>query len=1149
MKMFRVSRVGATPLRGLGVMCCLQALMLPGDYAQAATIVDNATLDINSSLPATDYLVRNNGVLNASGANTRSITAQTGSTLNISGTTVVGNAGIEGVVVTSSKGTIDQTSITSDDVGLAVNRSSVAAGGSSVTVSNSRITGDVAGAQVTGLSTLSLINSQVTGAGVNGIGVNILGGEVNASAGTHITGQSTGVRIVNDSANVGARTLSLDNATVQGVDGSAILVERGTQAIIHILNGSTLLAGNNILLDIQGASAATVAVAGSSLTGNINVAAGSNGDISFEQSQMTGDVLVNGTSTTTLNLAGNSNLSGNMRITDGSTGHLNFEQSTMTGDVLVEASTATVNLGYGSALEGNVNVTGNSLADLALDQSQMKGDVIVNGASSANLSVTANSALTGKIDITGGSTGHLNFNQGHMAGDVRVNDSTATVAFANSSSLEGDVNFTGNSRAGLTFDQSQMKGNVLIDSLPDTTTLNFANGSSLDGNVNIDGGSNVDLSVDQSRMIGDVIAKGASTADLNVTANSLLTGAVNLAEGSTGKLNFNQGHMVGNVLVNDSTATVAFANNSSLEGDVNFTGNSRADLTFDNSQMKGNVLIDSLPETTTLKFANGSSLDGGVNIAGGSNVDLNFGQSQLSGDVRVAGNSTAQMALNDSTFLGNLNISDGSTANLTLNRSQMTGDVVADGSTINESVTLENQSQLTGRLDKVKSVNIKSQSNWTLTGNDNIGTLGMNGGSVTFGAAEATSTYYTLNVGTLAGTTGTFVMKGDFVSGESDKLIVAGQSTGNYELAVAASGLDAVAPEQVVLVRTGTTDGASFTLAGDRAVDLGTWSYSLVSRTNAEDGKEWYLDPKTEVISPGAQSILALFNSPLTIVYGEQSSLRTRMGELRLNGGESGGWVRTYGSQYNVADGSGVGYQLNQRGFSLGADARLGDSGWLLGVLAGTSKSDLNLDHGTTGTVNSYYVGPYATWLDADTGYYFDGVLKFNRFRNESKVNLSDGTRSKGDYDNWGLGASAEFGRQFKLADGYFFEPFTQWSAVQIQGKRYTLNNDMTADGDTTRSLLGKAGVTVGRNFEFGEASIAQPYLRMAVAHEFAKNNEVKVNDNVFNNDLSGTRAEFGAGVAVAMSEKWQVHADFDYSKGEHIEKPWGINFGLMYRW
>ncbi len=802
------------------------------------------------------------------------------------------------------------------------------------------------------------------------------------------------------------------------------------------------------------------------------------------------------------------------------------------GEVHAKGGTITGGL-HGIRLRPDSQGVGNG-ANVILDNVQVQG---LTGAA-----ILATSGVTTHIQV-------LNYTR-LLSGSGLLLDvqqaSNATMEVVGST-LEGKLNVADNSTANLAFQHGLMAGDVLVSGA--STTALQLDRSELRGNIVIADNSKGNLIFDQSQMTGDVIAKGASTADLNVIGNSLLTGTVNFAEGSTGNLNFNQGHIVGNVLVNDSIATVAFANGSSLEGDVNFTGNSRAGLTFDQSQMKGNVLIDSLPDTTTLNFANNSILDGNVNIAGGSNVDLNFDQSQLTGNVRVAGQSTAEMALNNSTFLGNLTISESSTANLTLNQSRMTGDVLVDESNTNESVTLENQSQLTGRLDKVNSVNIKSQSNWTLTGNDNIGTLAMNGGSVTFGAAEATSTYYTLNVGTLAGTTGTFVMKGDFVSGESDKLIVAGQSTGNYGLAVAASGLDAVAPEQVVLVRTGTTDGASFTLAGDRAVDLGTWSYSLASRTNAEGGKEWYLDPTTEVISPGAQSILALFNTPVTSWYGEQSSLRTRMGELRLNGGQSGGWMRTYGSQYNVADGSGVGYQQNQQGISLGVDARVGDSQWLVGVLAGTSKSDLNLDHGTTGTVKSYYVGPYATWLDADTGYYFDGVLKFNRFRNESKVNLSDDTRAKGDYDNWGLGASAEFGRQFKLADGYFIEPFTQWSAVQIQGKRYTLDNDMTADGDTTRSLLGKAGVTVGRNFEFGKASIAQPYLRMAVAHEFAKNNEVKVNDNVFNNDLSGTRGEFGAGVAVAMSEKWQVHADFDYSNGEHIEKPWGATLGVRWFW
>src|SRR5207253_5533783 len=234
-----------------------------------------------------------------------------------------------------------------------------------------------------------------------------------------------------------------------------------------------------------------------------------------------------------------------------------------------------------------------------------------------------------------------------------------------------------------------------------------------------------------------------------------------------------------------------------------------------------------------------------------------------------------------------------------------------------------------------------------------------------------------------------------------------------------------------------------------------------------------------------------------------------------------------------------------------GADAPLpiGDGQWLVGLLGGYSKSDLDLSHGTTGTVNSYYVGAYTTWLDDESGYYFDGVLKFNRFQNESKVQLSDGKQTKGSYDDNGVGASLEFGRHITLADDYFVEPFIQLSGVIIQGQDYDLDNGLSAEGNRTRSLLGKAGATAGRNFNLGEGKVVQPYLRAAYVHEFANNNEVKVNNNVFNNDLSGSRGELGAGVAMTLTDKVSVHADFDYSNGDKIEQPWGANVGVRYSW
>lgn len=199
--------------------------------------------------------------------------------------------------------------------------------------------------------------------------------------------------------------------------------------------------------------------------------------------------------------------------------------------------------------------------------------------------------------------------------------------------------------------------------------------------------------------------------------------------------------------------------------------------------------------------------------------------------------------------------------------------------------------------------------------------------------------------------------------------------------------------------------------------------------------------------------------------------------------------------------------------------------------------------------MKSYYLGLYATWLDAQSGYYLDSVVKLNRFDNQAKVSLSDGQRTEGDYDNVGLGASVEFGRHLTLDDDYFVEPFGQLSVVGIQGQDYHLDNGLKADGDTTRSVLGKVGATAGRTLKLEGGQWLQPYVRLAYVHEFANNNQVKVNDHRFDNDLSGSRGELGMGVAVSLMDRLQLHADFDYSNGKALEQPWGVNLGVHYSW
>lgn len=510
---------------------------------------------------------------------------------------------------------------------------------------------------------------------------------------------------------------------------------------------------------------------------------------------------------------------------------------------------------------------------------------------------------------------------------------------------------------------------------------------------------------------------------------------------------------------------------------------------------------------------------------------------------RGAGAASANIeVLNNASLSGGngvlLEVADDADANLRVNDSHLVGDiVVASGGTAN--VLLENQATLKGRLENVADLGTSSGAEWILVENSQVGDLQLDGGAVRFGGPGE---FFKLSVENLAGN-GTFIMEADFSTSHSDFLDVTGSASGDHQLQVSASGKDPLADNSLHVVHTAAGD-AQFSLLGG-PVDLGAYSYDLVQRGD----NDWYLDATTRTISPGTQTVMALANVAPTIWYGELGVLRSRMGDVRRNPGKAGGWVRTYANQFNVS--TGAPYQQQQQGLSIGADAPLpiGDGNWLLGITAGYSNSDLNLARGSSASVDSYHAGVYATWLDADSGYYIDTVARINQLRNKADVRLSDGSKAKGDYNNLGAGVSLEVGRHLTLADDWFLEPFAQLSGLVLQGKDYTLDNGMRAESERTRSLLGKVGTTIGRNFAAGEGRTLQPYLRVAAAHEFANGNQVKVNDNRFANDLSGSRGEVGVGMAVAWDDKWQAHADFDYSHGSKIEQPWGVNFGVRYNW
>jgi outer membrane autotransporter protein len=481
-----------------------------------------------------------------------------------------------------------------------------------------------------------------------------------------------------------------------------------------------------------------------------------------------------------------------------------------------------------------------------------------------------------------------------------------------------------------------------------------------------------------------------------------------------------------------------------------------------------------------------------------------------------------------------LEVDGGVTASFNIYDTKLVGDITADThSTLN--VRLGSGATLVGNIVNGDSVDIVGTGRWQMLDGQQVDALNMTGGRVGF----SKDGFSTLTVGRLSGG-GVFDMRVNLDNGASDLLNVLGPASGSHHLSIANTGSEIV-PETFDPLRVVHTEGgdAEFALVGGRA-DLGVYSYAL-----EQQGNDWFIVGSGKIVSPSTQSALALFSAGPTIWNNELTTLRSRMGEVRGQE-QGGGWIRSYGNRFNASLDAGVDYQQNQQGLSFGADAPIpvNDGHLLVGLMGGYSKSDLDMSRGTSGEVDSYYVGAYGTWL-SDEGYYVDGVLKLNQFHNASKVAMSDGSKAKGDYSNKAVGGSVEFGKHIKLPDDYFVAPYAQLSSVWVEGNSYTLDNGLQARTSQTQSVLGKVGSTVGRQFALKDGGVVQPYVRVALAHEFSRSNDVSVNDQRFDNDLFGSRAELGAGVSVALSERLQVHADFDYMKGEHVEQPWGANVGL----
>ncbi|MDU8362605.1 autotransporter outer membrane beta-barrel domain-containing protein [Pseudomonas syringae group sp. J309-1] len=801
--------------------------------------------------------------------------------------------------------------------------------------------------------------------------------------------------------------------------------------------------------------------------------------------------------------------------------------------VNVSGATVTPVAGNGNVIGVRLNSSTATILNSTINATAGMGLTVANLAGAPSTATVTDSVINGfgrGVNVAYGGLATLVNTQvsGSGSGGGLTDNGYGLVLFGGNATVESGSTVTGSNRGvlvindGGTFptptlilDNSTVTGTagsaIFVDSLsiPATPSITVRNGTVLNARnatilqVGEQGGtagssiSTLDFIVDSSTLIGNVQVFNNNIADIDLRNNSSLTG--NLTD--INSLDMNASAVTGNLSVPaGSTVPVTMAANSTYTGTMSNIGS----LAIDSSSFTGAVV------------------EGSGSVA---SVSLS----------------------NQSTFTGQLS----NIGRLNLNQSQMTGDIVQDAATP-AAINLSNNSTLTGTVSNAQSMNMDSTSRWNMVNDSSVGSLALNGGTVNLRGANAG--FRVLTLGALSGA-GTFAIGTDLAGHLSDLINVTGSATGSHTLAVQNTGVDPIQEDHAQqVVHTGSGDGVFAIPEG--AVDVGTFQYELQKR-----GTDWFLvqanttnpdpgNPGDPIITPSTRAVVGLFSAAPTVWYGELSTLRSRMGELRTGRTEGGTWARAYGNKFNVSAADQVSYQQTQQGVSLGVDTPLpsADGQWLVGVMGGLSQSDLDLKNGTSGEVNSYYLGLYSTWIST-SGYYVDAVIKANRFENKADVLMSNGVKAEGKYDNYGVGGSIESGKHIALADKWFVEPYVQLSSLWVSGENYGLDNGMQARSNHADSLLGKVGTYLGRTIDLQRGGFVQPYVRVAGAQEFAHSNKVKVNSTTFSDDLSGTRGEVGAGVAAQLTDVLQVHADVDYSKGDNIEQPWGVNIGIRYAW
>lgn len=233
----------------------------------------------------------------------------------------------------------------------------------------------------------------------------------------------------------------------------------------------------------------------------------------------------------------------------------------------------------------------------------------------------------------------------------------------------------------------------------------------------------------------------------------------------------------------------------------------------------------------------------------------------------------------------------------------------------------------------------------------------------------------------------------------------------------------------------------------------------------------------------------------------ENETLYQRMGEVRDNSQLEGLWVRGILGKNKWANGNRH-FENKYYGIQLGLDRvhqtftdeykcreldgegapckRVPATDWIYGLGLTYMTGDSKLANGGSG---NNWIGSLSLYgvRKFQNGGYLDLILKASKLNHEFTA-ISDQFRylSKGKYSTYAYQASVEYGNKHYLDKDktWYLDPELQLTYGHIKGVKYRTFNALNVDVHSLNSLIGRAGIAVGKESKKGSAFLKVDGLR-----------------------------------------------------------------------